>query len=380
MREPSPPADWPADAASVVTSTRAGDRVTALTAYIGGCVRATRLRLLAPRGESWITLATWPAGETAPVHKAHDALRRRAADEDTIVRSDAGRVLSDAADAADAASLLILPVASSGAQRVLLELEGEPLHLPPGADRALQTLCAFLALSLDAADRQPAAALVAGGIAHDLNNHLTAINGLCDVILDDPELAAGVREDLTYVHAAGERAALLTQQLLAFSGRQLLDRRVVDVASCLEQALPSVRRVLDERVRVEMISSGVPAPVDVDPQQLTNVLLMLAANAQEAGASTIRVEAAVLAVPGVSVGDPGLVRLTVSDNGRGMSPELQGRAFAPFFTTKRQLGHVGLGLCAAAGLLRQHDATIDLTSSEGAGTTVEIRLPLTAGR
>src|SRR5690606_5741369 len=121
----------------------------------------------------------------------------------------------------------------------------------------------------------------------------------------------------------GERAALLTQQLLAFIGCQLLDRRVVDVASCLEQALPSVRRVLDERVRVEMISSGVPAPVDVDPQQLTNVLLMLAANAQEAGASTIRVEAAVLAVPGVSVGGPGLVRLTVSDNGRGMSPELQ---------------------------------------------------------
>ena len=234
------------------------------------------------------------------------------------------------------------------------------------------------------AQKMEAVGRLAGGIAHDFNNLLTVIIGYGDFLLSDPQFSATPwSADVRKMKAAAERAGGLTQQILAFSRRQVLQGKVVSISQLVEETAPLLRRTLGEDVElVTSLSSDVHL-VEVDPSQFTQVLLNLAVNARDAmpvgGRLTFRTDNVVLdesfrendqeVVPGE------YVRLQVTDTGIGISAEVMPLIFEPFYTTKGLGEGTGLGLPTVYGVVKQSGGTITVASTPGEGTTFEVFLP-----
>jgi PAS domain S-box-containing protein len=224
---------------------------------------------------------------------------------------------------------------------------------------------------------------LAGGIAHDFNNLLTAINGYCDLILEDLSDENPLRSDLMEIRRAGERAATLTRQLLAFSRKQVLEPRVINLNSIVAEMDSMLRRLLGEHIQLNTHFQPDLGLVKADPGQLEQVILNLAVNARDAmpdgGRLTIETSNAVLdedyarthqtVVPGV------YTMLAVSDTGCGMDSETLAHLFEPFFTTKDPGKGTGLGLSMVYGIVKQSGGSIWVYSELKQGSTFKIYLP-----
>ena len=225
---------------------------------------------------------------------------------------------------------------------------------------------------------------LSGGIAHDFNNLLQVIHGNLTLLrqalpADEPKLQRVVGNAIL----GADRAAALTRRLLAFSRRQPLDPRPVDVSRLVHEMSDLLQRTLGETVRVEMgLAPDLPA-AEVDPNQLENAILNLAVNARDAmpdgGVLSITTSAAEIDQDYVDThpdAAPGkYLCLTVADTGEGMNPETLERAIEPFFTTKEVGRGTGLGLSMVYGFVRQSGGHLDLRSERGKGTKVDIYLP-----
>jgi CheY-like chemotaxis protein len=224
---------------------------------------------------------------------------------------------------------------------------------------------------------------LAGGIAHDFNNVLTAILGYSGLLLEDSRDEPLRRTRLEQIHKAAERARSLTTQLLAFSRKQIIEPRIVDVNAVVEEAARMLKRLVGEHIDVAVHFDPQPARVKADPGELVQVLTNLVVNARDAmpGGGALTIETAIVELDAAYVKShagvvPGTyVMLTVSDSGIGMSPDVQERLFEPFCTTKVAGQGTGLGLATVYGIIRQRDGHVWVYSEPGRGTTFKIYLP-----
>ncbi|HWA84822.1 MAG TPA: ATP-binding protein [Opitutus sp.] len=224
---------------------------------------------------------------------------------------------------------------------------------------------------------------LAGGVAHDFNNILTAIMGYCEMLLSDGSLGGDTRRAAQQIRSAGDRAASLTHQLLAFSRKQRLQPRVLQLATVVTEMGHMLQRLVGEHIRIRTISTSGLAAVRADPGQLQQVVMNLVVNARDAmpqgGQLTIETANAHLddnyarLHPDVAPGRYAM--LAVSDTGCGMTPEVKARIFEPFFTTKPLGTGTGLGLATCHGIVKQSGGHIAVYSEAGHGTTFKIYLP-----
>jgi PAS domain S-box-containing protein len=224
---------------------------------------------------------------------------------------------------------------------------------------------------------------LAGGVAHDFNNLLTAILGYCSLMLDEIQQEDPLRQDLMEIQAAGERAAALTRQLLAFSRRQMLQPQVVDINTLIRQLEKLLRRLISEDVELVTSLSSELQPVRVDPASIEQILVNLAVNARDAmpvggqltiETSNVEIDEA-YCVSHVSMRPGPHVMLAVGDTGRGMDAATRARVFEPFFTTKEQGRGSGLGLATVYGIVKQNGGFIWVYSEVGHGTVFKVYLP-----
>jgi two-component system, cell cycle sensor histidine kinase and response regulator CckA len=266
--------------------------------------------------------------------------------------------------------------------QVVRDAEGRPEYLTGAAIDVTERKTAEERLLQ--AQRMDAVGHLAGGVAHEINNMMTAVLGFSALLLDrldGDERAADVRQ----IHRAAERAAGITRQLLAFGRRQLLRPRVLDLNHLVGGLEPMVRRVLGE----DKVFAAELAPdlgrVRADPGQLEQVLLNLTLNARDAmptgGTFTIRTRNVNVDQPdehlsgGEELPRGRYVLVEVSDTGHGMDGATRARAFEPFFTTKPFGQGTGLGLATVFGIVRQSGGTVRVHSAPGEGTTFDIFLP-----
>ncbi|MFN8018289.1 MAG: PAS domain S-box protein [Acidimicrobiales bacterium] len=219
---------------------------------------------------------------------------------------------------------------------------------------------------------------LAGGIAHDFNNLLGVILNYATLAqrgVDDPV----VSDDLDQIRAAAERAADLTRQLLAFARRDAARPEPLDLRELVDQFSRMLERVIGEQTRLVVgVEQGII--VHADRHQLEQVLLNLCLNARDAmpGGGTVTITSGAAQVADGRLGLPSrpYAALLVTDEGEGMAPDVLDRAFEPFFTTKAQGDGTGLGLSTVYGIVRQNGGAVQLHSSPGEGTTVEVLLPM----
>ena len=233
------------------------------------------------------------------------------------------------------------------------------------------------------AQKMEAVGQLAGGIAHDFNNLLTAILGYCNLMRDDMPAEDPLRADLDEIHTAGERAASLTRQLLAFSRRQMLQPQVIDVNSVVQQLEKLLRRLISENV--ELVTALAPdlLNVRVDPASIEQILVNLTVNARDAmprgGRLTIETANVDLdetfVIAHVPMKPARYVMIAVGDTGEGMDADTQARVFEPFFTTKEQGKGSGLGLATVYGMVKQGGGYIWVYSEPGHGTVFKVYFP-----
>ena len=234
------------------------------------------------------------------------------------------------------------------------------------------------------AQKMEAVGKLAGGVAHEVNNMMTAVIGFAEFALNELDGAHPVRPDIEEVIKAGTRAAAVTQQLLAFSRRQPHQPTRLHLQQVVPELSKLLSRLLGAEHELDLQIQGDLPPVLADRNQLEQVLVNLALNARDAmrPGGTLRLRGDVVEVedgagmrPAVDVRSGRYVRLTVSDNGHGMTAEASEHAFEPFYTTKPLGQGTGLGLSTVYGIVKQADGYVWIDSAVGAGTTVTVDLP-----
>jgi PAS domain S-box-containing protein len=224
---------------------------------------------------------------------------------------------------------------------------------------------------------------LAAGVAHDFNNLLTVINGFSGLLLGGLKAGDPLRDGLEEIHKAGERAAGLTQQLLAFSRKQILQPRVLDLNHVMEEMRPMLERLMGENVEVCVQLHAEATTIRADPHQMAQVIMNLAVNSRDAmprgGRFSIETglvewgESQIQSHPGAHAGP--YVLLAVSDTGAGMNEETRRHIFEPFFTTKEVGKGTGLGLSTIHGIVEQSGGYVEVASELGRGTTFQIYMP-----
>jgi two-component system, cell cycle sensor histidine kinase and response regulator CckA len=235
---------------------------------------------------------------------------------------------------------------------------------------------------LRTAQKLEAIGRLASGIAHDFNNLLTVINGYSELLVRNLE-DSHLRQKIGEIQKAGGRAASLTRQLLAFSRKQVLQPKTLDLNSVVNNFASMLRRLIGENIELVLSLDADLGAVEADPGQLDQVLMNLVVNARDAmpHGGKLVIETTNRELNGEYVTQSGAVApgsyvmLAVSDDGQGMSAETQKRIFEPFFTTKEQGKGTGLGLSTVYGIIKQSDGTIWVYSEPGVGTTFKIFLP-----
>jgi PAS domain S-box-containing protein len=234
------------------------------------------------------------------------------------------------------------------------------------------------------AQKMEAVGLLAGGIAHDFNNLLSAIVGYTELVLDSLEPSDPLRADILEVRKAGASAVALTRQLLAFSRRQVLSPRVINLNQVVTHLEHMLRRLLGVRVSMSFELASALGSVSVDPSQVEQVIMNLVLNARDAmsegGTLTIATENTLLDSAHaelLGIADGKYVRLSISDTGCGVDESTRSRIFEPFFTTKEKGKGTGLGLSTALGIVQQSGGAIEVESTPREGSTFSVYLPCT---
>ncbi len=269
----------------------------------------------------------------------------------------------------------------------LVDLGGERVALAIGRDvterkRAEEALAQSQA-ELRQAQKLEAIGRLAGGVAHDFNNFLTAINGYSDLLLLRLPPASPYRKEIEEIKKAGQRSAALTRQLLAFGRKQVLEPRVINPSSVILDMENLLQRLIGERIELRTHVSPESGCVLADPSQIEQVLLNLVVNARDAmpdgGRLVIETRETQLDAQHLlrdqEVRPGAYVMMAVTDTGTGISSEVQAHIFEPFFTTKEAGKGTGLGLSTVYGIVRQSGGYIWVYSELGRGTTFKIYLP-----
>lgn len=266
-----------------------------------------------------------------------------------------------------------------------LESTGTNLLADPGVQ-------GFVANTRDVTDRRlleeqfrhaqklDAVGRLAGGIAHDFNNLLTVMMGAAETLLLDNRIAGERRVDVEQIRDAAVRAASLTKQLLAFSRRQVLHPRLVDVNEIVRGIEDMLRRLIGADIAIQTSLAPRLGALRVDPGQVEQVLVNLVVNARDAMPDGGTIAISTVAIPAAAA--PPELRdratefavLSISDTGHGMASDVRARAFEPFFTTRAQ--GTGLGLATVYGIVAQSGGHVALESELGRGTTVRVYLPI----
>lgn len=236
---------------------------------------------------------------------------------------------------------------------------------------------------LAGAQKMEAIGKLAGGVAHDFNNMLTAILGYASLIHEDAPDGSPLREQAGQIRRAADNAAVLTQKLLAFSRRQTLRTNQFDFTLMLDRLSLVIAQAIGDRTSVTIDAEPGLWAILADPAQVEQSLVNLAMNANDAmpAGGTLSVVARNLPLPhgarraDVEVGPGEYVLITVTDTGAGMDDATKARMFEPFFTTKRTGSGTGLGLAAVYGFVKQCGGHVTVQSAPGAGTTVDLLLP-----
>jgi len=233
------------------------------------------------------------------------------------------------------------------------------------------------------AQKMEAVGQLAGGLAHDFNNLLGVILGYCEILEDQAVLLEPTRKMIMEIHNAGTSAKNLTQSLLAFSRRQVLEPVVLDLNKTVIRIEKMLSRLIGEDIQLVSYLGSDLGMINVDPSQVEQVLMNLAINARDAmpGGGMIVIETANLVIdeayarqnPTTEVGR--YVMLAVSDTGIGMDLETQSRIFEPFFSTKPSGQGTGLGLSTVFGIVKQSGGAISVHSDLGSGATFKIYFP-----
>ena len=366
------------------------EMLDAEVAFVGEFIGTDRLRTVA----SWHSGA---AGESVEYGLAGTPLEHTA---DRSIRSYYSCVRvhfpDDAALAAlDADGYMAIPLVGTRDEVIgaIVAVTRRPLNNEAGAMSLLQLLAGRVAAELERArterelrksehhllqvQRVEAIGWLAGNIAHDFNNLLMIVIGYAEILQDRANT-----QELSELLAAARRASTLTKQLLAFGRRQVMQVQRVDINRVVSQVQTMLARVLGAEVRLTTtLDPSIPS-VEVDPGQLEQVLVNLAMNARDAmpNGGTLKVETSVLDVtrPYFQMPAGRYVRLSVTDSGVGMPPDVLAQIFEPFFTTKGNRG-TGLGLSSVYGIVKQSGGYIWCDSSPGQGTTFTIYLKPAAG-
>lgn len=240
-----------------------------------------------------------------------------------------------------------------------------------------------LGKQLSQAQKMDSIGRLAGGVAHDLNNLLSPIIGYSDLLSDSRALSGTEKLQVEQINSAGHKASDLVKQLLAFSRKQVLEYKVVNLNEVISGFEELLRRTIREDISIHFLKSSDIQLINADIGQLEQVLMNLSVNASDAmqNGGILTIETARVNLDAsypcdaleMKAGD--YVMLAISDNGQGMDKETRENIFEPFFTTKGELG-TGLGLATVYGILKQHNANILVYSEIAQGTTFKIYFPV----
>ncbi|MEQ1641607.1 MAG: ATP-binding protein, partial [Novosphingobium sp.] len=315
---------------------------------------------------------------------------------DLVVQEDKGAI-------SDAIRRFSQGPASSG--EIGVRLKGQPeeqITLSLAGVRGLGEAAVLLGLSdnteetrlkqqVAQATKMQAVGQLAGGVAHDFNNVLTAILGTCDLMLLRHTPGDSDYDDIQQIRANSNRAASLTRQLLAFSRQQTLRPEVLQLPDVVSDVSHLLKRLIGEKIKLTVTHDRDLGPVRADPTQLEQVIVNLCVNARDAmlersdtgGKLTLATKkvsaAAVRAMRSTIMPPADYTALVVTDTGAGIAPDNLGKIFEPFFTTKELGKGTGLGLSTVYGIVKQSGGFIFATSEVGRGTTMSVYLPVDHG-